>query len=161
MSGRRRPAEVGASAAPDLGPGEVEPFAADELDPRFELEGVRLEDVDLQGIEAGAGSFDQVLLSGVELSGAKLRGVQMTDVRACRLGAANGDWGGGSLSQVELGRLAADRARADFQGATLRGSELALAGSLLGLRGAVIDSLQLMGLAPTIAHEIGIVVEQA
>jgi hypothetical protein len=41
----------------------------------------------------------------------------------------------------------------------LRGSELRLAGSVLGLRGAIIDPLQLMELSGTLAQELGITVE--
>ncbi len=41
----------------------------------------------------------------------------------------------------------------------LRGSELTLTGSVLGLRGAIIDPLQLMELAQMLARELGITVE--
>jgi hypothetical protein len=41
----------------------------------------------------------------------------------------------------------------------MRGSGLALAGSVLGLRGATIDHLQLMELSRNLAQELGINVE--
>ena len=52
----------------------------------------------------------------------------------------------------------------DFSKATmslvdLRGSELRPAGSILGLRGAIIDPLQLMELSRTLAQQLGITVE--
>jgi uncharacterized protein YjbI with pentapeptide repeats len=223
VSERRRRLEVGVTKAPELDVDQLEAVAVEALVPRFEFEGVRLDDTELGGAEAGSGRFEQVLLAGVRLDGAKLRGVRMVDVRGERLGAANGDWSSGSLSQVEIANsrltglsLGATElsqvrfreckldyanfrhaklaevtfedcvlARADFQGAglrstrfdgcrlrgadftkaelervDLRGSALEFGGSLLGLRGAIIDSLQLMDISHAIAHELGISVEE-
>jgi uncharacterized protein YjbI with pentapeptide repeats len=56
---------------------------------------------------------------------------------------------------------AADFSKAELAHVDLRGSELALAGSLLALRGATIDSLQLMELSRPLAAELGITVEEA
>jgi hypothetical protein len=40
----------------------------------------------------------------------------------------------------------------------LRGAELGISGGYESLRGAVIDSVQLVGLAPLLARHLGIVV---
>jgi hypothetical protein len=53
----------------------------------------------------------------------------------------------------------ADFSKAEMSFVDLRGSELRLAGSVLGLRGAIIDQLQLMELSRTLAQELGITVE--
>ncbi len=55
--------------------------------------------------------------------------------------------------------MEADFSKALLTRVDLRGSELALAGSVLGLRGAIVDPLQLMDLARTLAQELGIAVE--
>lgn len=56
---------------------------------------------------------------------------------------------------------AADFSKAELAHVDLRGSELALGGSLLALRGATIDSLQLMEISRPLAAELGIAVEEA
>ena len=61
------------------------------------------------------------------------------------------------FSDCEL--LDADFTAAQLALADLRGSRLVPAGSLLALRGAVIDPLQLLELALPLAHELGITVE--
>lgn len=53
MSGRRGPSEVGATAAPELDVADLEVLAVDALEPRFELERVRLDGAELAGAEAG------------------------------------------------------------------------------------------------------------
>jgi uncharacterized protein YjbI with pentapeptide repeats len=55
----------------------------------------------------------------------------------------------------------ADFSKAQLSLTDLRGCELALTGSMLGLGGAIIDSLQLMDLAGALAAELGIAVQDA
>jgi uncharacterized protein YjbI with pentapeptide repeats len=84
-------------------------------------------------------SFEDCILTNADFQGARIYAARFT---GCQLGAAD-------FSKAEL-------AHVDF-----RGSELALSGSVLGLAGATIDSLQLMDLARAIAHELGITVKEA
>jgi uncharacterized protein YjbI with pentapeptide repeats len=85
-------------------------------------------------------SFEDCVLSHADFQGARLDSVRFD---GCQL--AETDFTKATLSRVDL-----------------RGSDLAaLAGSLLVFRGATVDSLQLMDLAPRLAAELGIQVEQA
>jgi uncharacterized protein YjbI with pentapeptide repeats len=72
------------------------------------------------------------------------------------------DFQGASIKATVFSRcqlVEADFSKAAMSLVDLRGSELRLAGSLLGLRGAIIDPLQLMELSGTLAQELGITVE--
>lgn len=84
-------------------------------------------------------SFEDCVLTGADFQGARIKDTVFT---GCQL-------------------LEADFSKAELSRVDLRGSGLALAGSVLGLRGAIIDPLQLMELARTLAHELGITVEDA
>jgi uncharacterized protein YjbI with pentapeptide repeats len=123
-------------------------------------------------VDAGSGRVERVHLTDVDLGESKLRGVEFVDVIAERVDAANGDWGGAqvrrtlfqgaSIKATVFSRcklVEADFSKADMSLVDLRGSELRLAGSVLGLRGAIIDPLQLMELSGTLAQELGITVE--
>ncbi|MEZ5076230.1 MAG: pentapeptide repeat-containing protein [Solirubrobacterales bacterium] len=79
-------------------------------------------------------TFSGCVLSGADFQGARLRAVRFED---CRLSEA-------------------DFSRAELEAVDFRSSQLALAGSLLGLRGAIVDSLQLMELSRPLATELGI-----
>lgn len=83
-------------------------------------------------------SFEECVLTGADFHGARIDATRFSD---CEL--------------IEADFTAARLALVD-----LRGSRLAPTGSLLGLRGAVIDPLQLLELARPLAHELGITVEE-
>jgi uncharacterized protein YjbI with pentapeptide repeats len=84
--------------------------------------------------------FEDCVLRGADFQGAQLRAVRFA---GCEL--AEADFSKAKLTRVDL-----------------RGSALAgLAGSVLALAGAIVDSLQLIELAPALAHELGIVVSDA
>ncbi|HEV7938759.1 MAG TPA: pentapeptide repeat-containing protein [Solirubrobacteraceae bacterium] len=84
-------------------------------------------------------SFEDCVLTGADFQGAKIK---ETVFSGCQL-------------------LEADFSKSELTRVDMRGSGLALSGSVLGLRGAIIDSLQLMELARTLASELGITVEDA
>ena len=84
-------------------------------------------------------SFEDCVLDGADFQGAKIDHTYFT---GCRL-------------------LEADFSKAKMARVDLRGSELAFAGSVLGLRGAILTPLQLMELGPALAHELGMSVEHA
>lgn len=101
------------------------------------FKGCKLDYANFRHSEIKHGSFEDCVLIGADFQGARL---DSTRFSGCRLAEAD-------FSKARLARV------------DLRGSELALAGSVLGLRGATIDPLQLMELARTLAQELGIVVE--
>jgi uncharacterized protein YjbI with pentapeptide repeats len=82
-------------------------------------------------------SFEDCVLTGADFQGASIKATVFSH---CRLVEA--DFSKAAMSRVDL-----------------RGSELRPAGSVLGLRGAIIDPLQLMELSQTLAQELGITVE--
>lgn len=153
------------------------------------LRGLELIDVRADGVSAANGDWGGATLRRVVFEQARLTGLDLGEARieeahfkSCKLDYANfrhatiefasfedcvlsnADFQG---SQVYATRFAgcqlaaADFSKAELAHVDLRGSELALAGSVLGLRGAIVDSLQLIELSPLIAHELGIVVEEA
>ncbi len=154
---------------------------------RSRLRSLNLTDVILHGVEASGGDWTGGRLRRVVFDGCRLAGLQLAEIEAddvvfrdCRLELANfrgarlrtvtfegcvldeADFGAVTMREVrfdgcELRRTeweAAKLARVDF-----RGSELEPAGDVAGLRGAIIDPVQLAGLAPLLAHAAGIVVK--
>ncbi len=103
------------------------------------FEGCKLDYVNLRHSVIEHVSFEDCVLRGADFQGASIYAARFS---GCQLGEAD-------FSKAELSHV-------DF-----RGSDLALAGSVLGLRGAIVDSLQLMELSRNIAHELGIVVKEA
>jgi uncharacterized protein YjbI with pentapeptide repeats len=93
---------------------------------------VAFEDCVLRDVDFGGAKLTRVRFAGSTLSGADFTKVTCTDV--------------------------------DLRGATLSGGSSGEAGIRAGydsLRGTRIDTLQLMALAPLLAHHLGITVEDA
>jgi len=161
------------------------PVALDDADMR----GLRLRDVRAEALSATSGDWRSASLLRVELREARLTGLDLGEARlrearfrGCKLDYVNfrhaeieyvsfedcvlaqADFQGARLDSVRFEGCqlaAAHFTKATLSRVDLRGSELAgLGGSLLGLRGAVVDSLQLIDLAPQLAAELGIAVEE-
>ena len=101
-------------------------------------------------------TFRDCKLDAVNFRGGTLRDVAFED---CLLRDA--EFGGAALRRVRFGGCTL--ARADFAKATcdevdLRGAELGISGGYESLRGATIDSVQLVTLAPLLARHLGIIV---
>lgn len=152
------------------------------------LRGFRFTDVEGGDVNAVNGDWRGAELNRVSFEGARLTGLDLGEARieeahfkSCKLDYANfrhavvehvsfedcvltnADFQGARIYAsrffgCQLG--AADFTKAELAYVDLRGSELALAGSVLGLGGATIDSLQLMDLSRAMAHELGIVVKE-
>lgn len=151
------------------------------------LRGVELVDVIAERLDAANGDWGGAHLRRTLLSDARLTGLSFAEARIeyvrfklCKLDYANfrhseiervsfedcvltgADFQGAKIKETVFSGcqlLEADFTKAELSRVDMRGSGLALAGSVLGLRGAIIDPLQLMELARTLAHELGITVE--
>jgi len=126
---------------------------------RVSFEGARL-----TGLDLGEASLEEARFTACKLDYANFRhaAIQHVTFEDCVL--TNADFQGSQIyatrfAGCQLG--AADFSKAELAHVDLRGSELTLAGSVLGLGGATIDSLQLMDLSRSLAHELGIVVKEA
>jgi Uncharacterized low-complexity proteins len=117
----------------------------------------------LAGVEAwGAGmrrvAFLNCKFDSVNLRGAKLRDVDFVD---CVL--RDVDFGGATLDSVTFTGSTLEEAgfdKAQLKKVDLRGARaLGIASGLEGLKGAVISNVQLLELAPALAHALGITVK--
>ncbi|NEN78206.1 pentapeptide repeat-containing protein [Nocardioides zeae] len=161
---------------------QLEDVHADEAD----LSGARLSDVALDGVslpvvraigtqwrdvrvtgrigslEAYESSWRSVHLVGCKLSFVNLRGAELLDVLLEGCVVEELDLGGAALSRVRLadttvGRL--DVQQAQLADVDLRGARLDDVTGVRDLRGATVSPAQLALLAPAIAAELGLRVE--
>jgi uncharacterized protein YjbI with pentapeptide repeats len=175
-------------ARTDAGLGRFERVYLKDVDlGESKLRSVELIDVTAEGIDAancdwGGARLKRAVFSDARLTGVNLAEAQIEEVsfRGCKLDYANfrhstikhvsfedcvlarADFQGANLDSTRFSGcdlLEADFSKARLERVDLRGSELALAGSVLGLRGAIIEPLQLMELARALAQELGITVE--
>jgi uncharacterized protein YjbI with pentapeptide repeats len=119
-------------------------------------------DARLTGLSLAEAEIEEVSFKGCKLDYANFRhsAIKQVSFEDCVLAGA--DFRGASLgatlfSHCQLAE--ADFSEAEMSLVDLRSSELVLAGSVLGLRGAIINPLQLMELAQAFAQELGITVE--
>ncbi|MFZ1153354.1 MAG: pentapeptide repeat-containing protein [Solirubrobacteraceae bacterium] len=174
----------------DAGSGRVGRVHLKDVDlSESKLRGAQLIDVLGERVNAANGDWGgaqirRTLFSDARLTGLSFAEARMEDVsfKGCRLDYANfrhsaieqvsfedcvltgADFQGARINATLFSGCQlqeADFSKADLSLVDLRGSELALAGSVLGLGGAIIDPLQLMELAQTLAQELGITVEDA
>jgi uncharacterized protein YjbI with pentapeptide repeats len=151
------------------------------------LRAVGLLDVSAERLNAANGDWTSASLRRVRLSDARLTGLSLAEAeleevsfRACKLDYANfrnsklarvsfedcvltaADFQGASVRDTRFAGcelIETDFTKAKLSRVDLRGSRLAFAGSMLGLRGAIVDSGQLIELARPFAHELGVLVE--
>ena len=149
------------------------------------LRSLALIDVVAPGCEASGADWTGARLRRVQIEGARLAGsCSPRPRRTTSCSATAGSSWRPSLRRLRDVRLRAaatstrrssardaggalrglPAARADFSGATLarvdlRGSELDPVGDVAGLRGAMIDAVQLAGLAPMLARAAGLRVD--
>jgi uncharacterized protein YjbI with pentapeptide repeats len=89
------------------------------------------------------------------------RGGELTEVTFENCVLRDAEFGGATLRQVSFGGstlAGADFAKATCTEVDLRGAELGITGGYDALRGATIDSVQLVSLAPLLARHLGIIV---
>jgi uncharacterized protein YjbI with pentapeptide repeats len=175
-------------AEADAGSGRFERVYLKDLDfGESKLRAIKLIDVIAERIDAANGDWGGAQLRRTWFSDARLTGLNFAEARieevsfkGCKLDYANFrhsaikqvsfedcvltgvDFQGASLGATRFSDcqlVEADFSKAKLSLVDLRGSELALAGSVLELRGAIIDPLQLMELARPLAQELGITIE--
>jgi uncharacterized protein YjbI with pentapeptide repeats len=112
---------------------------------------------------AGTVLFDaeprRVTFRDCKLDAVNLRGAQLTEVRFERCVLQDVDFTGATLRHTSFSRcqlLAADFSRATLDEVDLRGSELAIERGYEALGGAIVDSAQVVALAPALARHLGI-----
>lgn len=172
----------------DAGSGRLERVHLEDVDlGASKLRGVEFLDAVAERIDAANGDWVGAQLRRALFSDARLTGLSLAEARikevsftACKLDYANfrhseierasfkdcvltgADFQAANIKATVFSgcRLVeTDFSKAEMSLVDLRGSELRLAGSVLGLRGAIIDQLQLMELSRTLAQELGITIE--
>jgi uncharacterized protein YjbI with pentapeptide repeats len=127
-----------------------------------ELRRVRFNDARLTGLNLGEARIEEVSFTACKLDYANFRHSKITHVSFEDCVLTGADFQGASIEATLFSGcqlVEADFSRAEMDRVDLRGSQLAPAGSLLGLRGAIIDSSQLFELTQTLAAELGIIVD--
>jgi uncharacterized protein YjbI with pentapeptide repeats len=129
-----------------------------------QLQRVRFERCRLTGFVGASLQAENVLLRDCKLDLANLRRATFRRVAFEDCVLDDADLAGASLREVRfagcrLARVAIDDAR--LAAVDLRGSELAPEGDVHALRGAIVDSVQLVELGPLLAHGLGIEVRDA
>src|SRR5580693_5859697 len=124
----------------------------------------------LAGVQAFSSVLRRVTLRGCKLDSVNFRECKLTDVLFEDCVLRDADFGGAKLTRVRFPGCTlgdADFTKVtctdvDLRGATLGGDGVAgIRAGYDSLRGARIDTLQLMTLAPLLAHHLGIAVEDA
>ncbi|MFY9650155.1 pentapeptide repeat-containing protein [Trebonia sp.] len=124
----------------------------------------------LAGVQAFSSVLRRVTLRGCKLDSVNFRECKLTDVLFEDCVLRDADFGGAKLTRVRFPGCTlsdADFSKVtctdvDLRGATLGGDGVAgVRAGYDSLRGARIDTLQLMTLAPLLAHHLGIAVEDA
>lgn len=130
--------------------------AADSIWRTVEVTGGRL-----AAWEAPGASWDAVRIDSTRIGYLNLRDASLTDVRiaCCRIDTL--DLTGAELRRVDLPGCVVDELivrRATLVATDLRAAELGRVDGILGLAGAAVTADQLVGLAPALAAECGILV---
>ena len=118
----------------------------------------------LAGVQAFSASMRRVTFRDCKLDSVNFRSATLTDVRFEDCLLRDAEFGGAKLLRVSFGGCTL--ARADFTKVSctevdLRGAALGITAGYESLRGATIDSVQLIALAPLLARHLGITVIDA
>ncbi len=113
----------------------------------------------LAGVQAFSAVMRRVTFREGKLDSVNFRGSMLTDVTFENCLLRDADFGGATLERVSF--AGCTLTEADFTKVTctdvdLRGAGLGIAAGFESLRGVTIDSVQLVGLAPQLAHHLGI-----
>jgi uncharacterized protein YjbI with pentapeptide repeats len=126
------------------------------------LRRVCFQDARLVGLDFSEAHIEEVSFKGCKLDYVNFRHSDIEHALFEDCGLNGADFQGARIRATRFGNCQigeADFSKAEMSSVDLRGSELTLAGSVLTLQGAIIDSRQLIDVAPLLAHELGISVE--
>lgn len=129
-----------------------------------QLRRVCFQDSRLIGLNLSEAQIEEVSFKGCKLDYVNFRHSKIEHVSFEDCGLRAADFQGSMIEATRFSNCVleeADFSKAELSSVDLRGSELLLAGSVLTLRGAIIDSRQLIDVAPLLAHELGLIVEDA
>jgi len=114
----------------------------------------------LAGVQAFSAGLRRVVFRECKLDSVNFRGAALTEVRFEDCVLRDVDFGGATLRRVGFpGTLAgADFTKVTCTDVDLRGATLGITAGFDSLRGATIDGVQLVTLAPFLARHLGIVV---
>lgn len=118
----------------------------------------------LAGVQAFGAALRRVVFSGCKLDSVNLRGATLTDVEFTDCLLRDVDLAGATIKRASFRGCTlrgVELTGAKLHQVDLRGAELGLSGGHESLRGAIIDSVQLLDLAPALAQSIGITVRDA
>jgi uncharacterized protein YjbI with pentapeptide repeats len=123
---------------------------------------VSLSDCRASGLDASKATYKEVTLTDCKLDMANFRFAKLTNVRFVDCVLTEADFLGAELSNVSFERCLLERTnftQCKLKNVDLRSSQLI---SLIGwqhLKGAIIDTAQLMTAAPHLANELGITIQ--
>ena len=115
----------------------------------------------LAGVQAFSASMRRVTFRDCKLDSVNFRSGTFTDVRFENCLLRDTEFGGATLLRVSFGGctlIRADFAKVSCTDVDLRGAALGITAGYESLRGATIDSVQLVALAPLLAGHLGITV---
>ena len=118
----------------------------------------------LAGVQAFAVQLRRVSFRGCKLDSVNFRDARMTDVTFEDCVLRDPDFSSAKLTRVRFPGCTLTGAtfeKATCSAVDLRGASLGITAGFAALHGATIDSLQLMALAPLLAHHLGIQVKDA
>jgi uncharacterized protein YjbI with pentapeptide repeats len=118
----------------------------------------------LAGVQAFSGLMRRMSFRNCKLDSVNFRDCTMTDVTFEDCVLRDPDFGGSKLTRVRFPGCTLTSAtftKASCTSVDLRGASLGITAGYDALRGTTIDSLQLMALAPLLAHHLGITVKEA
>ena len=116
----------------------------------------------LAGVQAFSASMRRVTFRDCKLDSVNFRSSTLRDVTFENCLLLDADFGAATLRRVSFGGCTltrADFAKVSCTDVDLRGAVLGISGGYESLRGATIDSVQLVALAPLLAHHLGITVK--
>jgi len=116
----------------------------------------------LAGVQAFSVMMRRVTFRGCKLDSVNFRDATLTDVVFEDCVLRDPDFGSSKLTRVRFPGCTLTGAtftKATCSSVDLRGATLGIAAGYDCLRGATIDALQLMALAPLLAHHLGITVK--
>lgn len=129
-----------------------------------EIRRVSIHEARLTGLDLAEARIEEVSFKGCKLDYVNFRhsAIEHALFEDCTLRCA--DFQGATVGATRFANcqlVEVNFTKAQLSSVDLRGSKLAPGGSVIALRGAIVDSLQLMDIARLLAAEVGIVVDDA